>query len=257
MSDSVQVLAQQLSAAITNLQQVLSTHHGLLRGTFEAALAEAQGAELIAPNARTYQHLLSMEQAVSSIVESEQRATQLLGRIRLADPRAAGQFSSALREILQMARSRIDLAARTRDLIFEIESTGNAARLGGLPAQAGAREAGRMMSQQVPNLIRGGLVPSGLQVIPWVQRTLDEIRRLPMSVQAAAAQATAAAAMARATLQAALARAAAGGALEVIGNALLRIWSIAGRLITVPIIIIPVDENGRPLGMPGGPPQSA
>lgn len=241
-----QQLVQQFQLHVEALQQILSTHHGMLRGTFEAALVEAQGAQFIMSNARTAQHVLSMEQGAAALIKHEVEITNALRQVAAQDPKTAGVLSRALQPLLQMARQRIDLVQQTRNLIFEIRFL-HSNQLSGVPFQTAGRTVAGMASTQATSL-RLGLVPGGIASHPWVQSALAQIRQLPMTATQATAQAAAAAATARAVLQSFLSRAAAGALLRSIGSGLMSLWNVVGSLISVMVII--VDQDGNPIGMP-------
>lgn len=236
----------QLQQYIAQLQTAL-VHHGFLRGTFEAALAESQGLQLIGPNAKMFQHLLSMEQAVRATRAPLTQIGNLLTRLRSIDPRAATVIGDSLRNLLTLARERIALAQATGDLIFELKATGNSVRLAGAPVATAARTTTGMVSHQLRQLWQG-LVPAGLQSALWVRLTLERIRLLPLNAAQAAAQVAAAAVVARTMLMAALLHAQ-PGLLQRIAAGLKGMWNAAGRLTTV--ILVPVDENGRIIGDSG------
>jgi hypothetical protein len=87
------------------------------------------------------------------------------------------------------------------------------------------------------------LVPSGLTVEAWVQNTLEEIRQIPASVEAATAQVGAAMVGVRVALQAA-ASSAGSALLDALGAALEVLLDMAGCLVSPLIIIGPLPNAG-------------
>ena len=175
-----QDLAQQIQEQANSLLQILGTHHAFLRGTFEAAIAEAQGAELVGSSGQVVQHILSLEQGAQALITREQTLTELLRTLRGLNPGAAGELSNALSPALQRARELIGLSEQTRAIIFEIKGTAYEGGLAMTPLNAG-RDIARLMSTQLSQLGRS-LVPSSIAQYPWVQNTLDRIRQLPVTL---------------------------------------------------------------------------
>jgi hypothetical protein len=243
-------IANEISWAAENLQTVLTTHHGVLRGTMEAALAEAQGAELIAPG-EAASHLSSMEQAAAALSNNEQVVVTQLQQLRNINAQAAGQLSNALRPLLQLVRQRIDLMQQVRNLALELEML-HPERLESTPVVAGPREVASLISSQLrsmagPLRAQGiALVPGGLTVQAWVQNVLQQVRQLPVNMAQATAQVSALMVGVRTALQAA-ASSATPVLLRVFGAALDVLLSIGGSLITIPLIIGPLPQpGGRP-----------
>jgi hypothetical protein len=249
-------LAAQLQTAVTNLQQALSgSMHGVLRGSVEAMLAEAQGAEIVGPNGVAFQHIISVEENGAALIDREQAVTNLLRQIRSQDPNAAGQISQALRSLLTIARDRIDLITRAQGMASELARAypdrlaGVAIGQGGLGPDVG-RSASSMVSEQLeqlaPVLRSRGIDPVLIprQMAAAAAELEEEITEMPIGARDAAAQAAAAAASARAVISTSLARAAGSSLLETLGTALEALWSIGGRLIFLPIIIVPKGGLG-------------
>jgi hypothetical protein len=256
MDPEIARLAADLQREVTRLQTILVTHHGVLRGTFEAAIAEAQGLRMIASNGRELNHAASLEQGIQAVAARQQAISALLRRISALDPKAVNTFSQAVKPLMDLARDRIDLAQRTQHLLFELKFNHHN-RLLGTPVATGARNAGGMMSQQLQALsgalrTRGySLVPSGIGASnAWVQQTVDRIRQLPVDARAASAQVAAAAAMGRVVISRFLANAAASNAWRTLGVILESVFEAGTRVLSIPVpILIPFDKEGHPVGL--------
>jgi hypothetical protein len=242
-----QTLAATLARQIDDLHRMLATHHGAMRGTYEAVLAEAQGGELIGGLASEF-HFDSLKQFHDGLANRVGDIRETLRSIAARDPRTAGQLSDALRDLMQLARQRMDLANRTFALCRELARK-NSQGLLGVPLQTGQRTVGSLVSSQLGVMRQGlKLVPDSMASTPWVRQILDEIRELPVSLADAARKVGGTVAAARAALSVTAGRVAASAAMRVFSAVLQSLWSVAGRLI-LPIIIL--DHNGNPIGLPG------
>jgi len=232
-------LAQQIQQHADNLINVLRTHHGLLRGTYEAAIAEAQGAELVGSAGQTFQHIESLEQGANALLSQKEAIGKSLSQLRNLDPRAAAQLGDALRPALDKARQLIDLAQNTRQVALELFNTGNAQRLGGTPLQTG-RDVANLASEQISQLGRN-LVPGAIAEVPWVEETLEEIEEQPVTLQELAESGKQIAAVVGAGVAA---TAQAGGAAAVgsavrgfFGAAVEVLEAIGSRFMSLPYVI--------------------
>jgi hypothetical protein len=227
-------------------QGQVGAFHGVLRGTFEMALSEAQSGRLLAGPG---QHAQALREAVNALSAREQEIVSLLREIVQRDYWVGDKLSDGLRPLLQLARQRIDLANRVLGLLPELVNRFGQ-RLAGSPIVAGARSAGSLVSSQLSRW--GGqvrtLLPQEMSLMPWVRQILDEIESVPTDAPSAARQAAGAAAAVRIALQATAGRLAASAIWRFFSAALQALWSVGGRLISIPIILL--DEKGNPIGMP-------
>jgi hypothetical protein len=199
----------------TNLANTLGADpkkHGMLRGTFEGALAEAQGAELIKPKfftpaSQSFKHFENMRGAANSLANNLSQFRELLMKLRAIDPKAADVADTSFRPLTETASLRVQMANEVEELIIEINTTGNATRLTGVPLNQ-SRDAAGLVSNQLQQF-NMGLVPK--QLAQSFSTLMDRIRQLPTTLSEARDQvrnialmvssvATAAARMARSAL---------------------------------------------------------
>jgi hypothetical protein len=240
-------IAQQISAAVETLQNTLATHHGVLRGTMEAVLAEAQSGEVMVAGPEGATHLNSLEQAAAALINNNAIIVTKLNELRTINSQAAGQLSTSLRPLLELTRQRLDLMQQVENVALELEAL-HPERLANMPLVAGARDASSLVSSQLTRLTAGPLNPGGVPLVPagvtaWVQGTLQQVRQLPVTISQATAQVTAAMIGVRTALQAA-ATSAGSVLLEVFGAALDVLMTMGGSLISIPIIIGPLPTRG-------------
>jgi hypothetical protein len=220
-----QILAgiQQATDSMANTLGANPGSHGMLRGTFEAALAEAQGAELIkgsnfTPSVQAYNHYQSMRDAANGLANNLSSFRQLLMQLRGIDPRAADAVQRSLRPLTEMASQRLEMAQKVDELINEINTTGNATRLQGVPLNQG-RDAAGLVSNQLNNL-RLGLVPQ--QLAQSFSALMDRIKELPATLEEAQEQIRT-----MAVTVSSVAAAAARGAARAAQAAVSRSWTAA------------------------------
>src|SRR5262249_20919671 len=156
---------QQATNSIANTLGADPSKHGMLRGTFEAALAEAQGAELIkvrnfTPAVQSYNHYQSMRDAANSLANNLSQYRQLLMQLRTMDAKVAEVVDRSFRTLSETASVRVQMAQQVEELINEINTTGNATRLQGVPLNQG-RDAAGLVSNQLRQM-NLGLVPGQL-----------------------------------------------------------------------------------------------
>jgi RHS repeat-associated protein len=231
-------LAQLIQQRGDQLIQFMGTHHGLLRGTFEATLAEAQGAHLTGSAGQTFQHFQSMQQAANGLATRQGELTQLLQTLQRADPAAARDIGDAIRPALARSRELMTLAQETERVVIELSNTGNAGRLGGVPLDTG-RDAARLASTQL-NQMRLSLVPK--EIASGFQSTMDRIRQLPVTLSELRDRAKEVGSAVGAAFTALRSAAAAGGrsaAARFFGTALEFLGAFGSRLVTPFIFIGP------------------
>lgn len=183
-----QEIMEQMQKVTDGLAETLgasSKQHGMLRGTFEMALAEAQGAEIkkvsnFTPANQSYNHYESMRSAANSLQNNLTRFKELLSELRAIDPKAADAADKSFRPLTETAASRVNLAQKTEELIIEIGNTRNTTRLQGVPLNQG-RDAANLASNQLRQMNQN-LVPQGLARSNDV---LSRIRELPTTINEA------------------------------------------------------------------------
>jgi RHS repeat-associated protein len=252
----IEAAAQSVKSATEDLLKVLANSHASTRGTFEAVLAEAQGARFMGPDGQYYSHIDSLRQSTTAIASRRNDLIGALDQIRKMGPtgaRALDALSTSLRPVLDKSRDFLQLSAKTEEVLMELRNTGNLSRLEGVALDTGRNTAG-LASTQLENM-RISLVPNGIREISWVRETIQSIRQLPTTLSGVRDQARQIAATMTASLgaYATAGRAAASRAgswlVGFFGRAMPLIEAIGTRLMTMPFLIIPLDKNGRPVGM--------
>jgi hypothetical protein len=236
MQPSPAELAQMIQQRGDELIQFMGTHHGLLRGTFEATLAEAQGAQLTGSAGQTFQHFQSLQQAANGLATRQGELTQLLQTLQRADPAAAREIGDAIRPALERSRDLLTLAQETESVVVELSNTGNAGRLSGVPLDTG-RDVARLASTQL-NQMRLSLVPNA--IASGFQSTMDRIRQLPVTLSELRDRAKdigAAVGSAFTALRTAASTAGRSAASRFFGAALEFLGAFGSRLVT-PLIFI-------------------
>jgi hypothetical protein len=260
MPPTMDQLTQQLQDAVRDLYTVLNGNmHGLLRGTHEAVLAEAQGARIVANTAiqgDTYAHIQDLENTAQAIMTRESQVQSILGKIGEMDRGVMIRAKEALQPLLTNARQNMNLIYQTRTVAEELMETFPTRLQGVFFAARERTEAGLIttqIEQMAEQLRMRGIEPELIpQACATGRRLLASIRQMPVSLQDAATRVAMAAAAARTAFTTA-ARTAASSAssafLRALSAAVEGIIALSGRLISVPIIIIDPKMLGRP---PGG-----
>ncbi len=173
---------------MANLLGADPSKHGMLRGTFEAALAEAQGAELIkvknfTPANQSYNHFQSMRDTANALQNTLTSVRQQLIALRSLDPKAAELADRSFRPLVENAAYRVHLAQQTEKMIIEIAQTGNSTRLQGVPLNQG-RDAANLVSNQLRTM-NMNLVPQG---VSQGTTLLERIKQLPTTASEAREQ---------------------------------------------------------------------
>ena len=264
---SANELATELQTAVGELHRILSgAAHGIFRGTHEAALAEAQGAEIVRNTARqaaSYRHILSLERDGAAIADRIARIQSILGRIGGVERGAMIRSREALQPLLKLAEHHQQMIQSTRDIAADLirqypnRLRGVTFSPGGLGPAVG-RDHRALISTQLQQLavqlrargIDPRLVPDAFVA---ARNQVSAIRNLPINAREALLHVSSAAAAARAAFTYAVSRAglsAGAQVLRVLGAAIEGLVSISGRLIT-PFIFVITDEQGRILGTPG------
>jgi hypothetical protein len=113
-------IANQVRSSVDRLLNLLSTHHGVLRGTYEAAIAEAQSAQIVGSAGQTFVHIQSLEQAAASAQGRADEIATGLRELNRVSPQAANELGNAVRPLLQRANNLVNTALGMRNLVNEL-----------------------------------------------------------------------------------------------------------------------------------------
>jgi hypothetical protein len=208
---TVQELVQKIQEATDEMAKTLGAHHGTLRGTYEAVLAEAQGAELVkarnfTPAAQSFNHYQNMRAAANSLANNLKIFYDSIAQLRAIDPKAARVADETFQPLTSTAHLRLEIARKTEQLIIEIAQTRNTARLEGVPLNQ-SRDVAGLVSNQLRQM-NMNLVPQGLdqgsrglmariRILPTtLTQARDEIRQIASMIGTMAATAARAATLA-------------------------------------------------------------
>jgi hypothetical protein len=242
-----QRVAQVVSNRVHRLQQFLSTDHFAFRGTFDAAIAESQGAAM--PRDRKtsascdfrspIDHIANLDNGRRAVTQHIERIEHVvLGGVEVRDPRAASFLHVVLQPIKNLAQDRQRLADSTMRLIGELRAAGHQS-LAGAPIMAKGRSESALVSSQLRNMNSPwpgsrDLVPRTFMAHGWVIDTLEGIARLPFDEPTASEVMSQQAASARSFVRESLRSAGDSPELLAIGTGLLRMWSPGGELQGTP-----------------------
>lgn len=239
-----------LGQALLDLLQILDgNNHGMLRGTCEATLAEAQGAQ-IGPDG--FNHIQSLRNALAALTAREDALDNAINQVGSIDASLAQRIRQILSPLLNQSSAVRATLEETEEMALELERT-NADRLEGVAFGQGglgteiARDSRSLVSTQImqmaAQLRARGIEPN---LIPSIQsgatQLMDKVRQLPITVADATQKLAVTAAAMRAGARAAITNAGQRGiavlseALEAVGAALAALGDI---LISVPIFIDP------------------
>src|SRR5271166_2399716 len=253
----MQQLSQQLRDAVEALCTVVSgSAHGILRGSHEAALAEAQGAEIVrnvAQQGATFQHILDLENTGAAIQDRLQVVQSLLGKMGEIDRGVMLRSQEALQPLMESGESNVELIEDTREVATELARNfgnrlaGVAFGQGGLGTQVGRSYAvliSTQINQMAVTLRARGIEPS---LIPNEfsrgRMLMQQIQQLPVTIQDAFQRMAGTLAAARALFVQSAIRAAANTAsssfLRALSAAFDALFTVSGTLVTLPIFIIP------------------
>jgi hypothetical protein len=227
--------------------ELLAQPHGIDQGTYDAALAEWQGAVILKDSAAPFQHYQSMRETANALVYNRDAILEGIAKLRQTDPEAASTAARSLEPLLNESTRAISLAQDTESVMNELTNTGAAQRLAGVVLTPQGRTSAGLVSNQLAAQ-RMALLPRGVEQAGWVQSIMARIRAVPITPQEVRQRAvelstrvSAFAAAVRAALTGA--RAAAPGVLN-----LLLVWLTQfGSRLTTPIILI-----GDPFGTAKG-----
>jgi hypothetical protein len=242
----------QFEAAVTRLQNVLSGQgHGALRGTFEGAIAQAQGGRILSSSgepSNKIQQLRNLQQSLSNNLSIVRTQIELL---KARDVKAAQELSKSFQPLRELASKRLELANRTMDLIRQIKELGAVLRSGvtdrlsNTPIAARSRDVSGLVSEQLRNL-RMGLVP---HLREQASALLREISRIPATISAARQQVAAASASITSSL-AALKASGSSSLLRYLGTSFQTLINLGSRLSNFIIMIVPEDDPGAFFRLP-------
>jgi RHS repeat-associated protein len=176
---------QKIRAAWEALASSLAGGHGTLRGTFDAALAEAQGGQILKGSGVPYQHLDNLiktawgekgDAGVAKKLADLRKAIQVVSR---SDPSAGSAISNALRPLTDKANTFLRAANQIKTVIDKIQSTGNVSRLEDIVFEGERSEAG-LTSSQLADIERK-LLPAEVEAEPVAQELLREIEEFPIT----------------------------------------------------------------------------
>lgn len=237
--------AEDLVNATRGLRNALSgTPHGAaLRGSSEAALAEAQGSNMFSSAGNVRSHVEDVRSGRNCIQNRLREIGNVFRNMRAAgNYRSVDQLARAYRPLLDLARQRLNLLNRVLALVEELQVS-HSNRLAGRALEELGRTRHALASNQ--------LVRQGLSLLPReIERqwswTVQGMRQLPISFRQAAAQATAAVAAVRASLLSLSVRGAASSLWRHIGTFGTRLLNIlSSPLLLVPRGLIEEYPNAR------------
>jgi hypothetical protein len=236
-----------LEERANTILRLLAQPHGFDQGTYDAALAEYQGAQILDDSAEAYQHGVSMRNAASAVIENRDLMLKALQNLRQMDPQAASTAARSLEPVLNEATKYGSLARDTEKIMLELESQGAGQRLAGIFLTPQGRTSAALVSNQLAQK-EIELLPQEVAQLNWVQSTLSRIRDLPISPEEVRARAGEMAT--KVSTFAAGVRGALVGARAAVPSALdaLLIWLTEfGSRLTSPFIVIghPFDRTGE------------
>jgi hypothetical protein len=244
---SPQHVAQVLSNRVHRLQQFLSRDHFAFRGTFDAAIAESQGAAM--PRDRKtspttdfrspIDHIQNLDNGRRAVATHIIRIDHAITRGLLSrNARAGSYLHVVLRPIRQLAQDREKLATQTMKLIEDLRLAGHQS-LAGAPISAKGRTEEALVSSQLRDMRSPwpgsrDLVPRTYLAQSWVVDTLEGIARLPCDEESAGLVVAEEAASSRAFVREAMRQAPDSPELMAVGTAFMRMWSPSGELQGTP-----------------------
>jgi len=188
----------ELATDLGNAMGADPAQHGMLRGTAQAALAEAQGCAIpkdlmpapgsslqsIGPGivsrgrvTNTFEHSESLRGAALRLLNLTGQMEQLIGKMgsQKVDPQAVSLTRQAYQPIMTEAYQRIDVARQVEQATIEIYNSGNGNRLSGVEIiRAGRDEAALVESQLGAMTPRWRLLPpavsNGNQLMSQISR---------------------------------------------------------------------------------------
>jgi hypothetical protein len=251
-----------LARALLELIQILDGRsHGMFRGTCEAVLAEAQGAQ-IGPGG--FNHLQSLRNTLSVVTTRQDALKSAIDRIASIDPGLSARVRQILSPLLNQSSQVIETLEETEKMAVDLGRQ-NPPRLSGVIFGQGgmgpeiARDSRALittqMQQTASQLAGRGIEP---RLIPAIQsggtQLLDKIRQLPTTLDDCIRNLLATITAIRLAVQQAAIQAGRVG-LAVLGDALVTIGevlaSLGSRLVNL-LLIINMDKMLQEI-FPGRP----
>ena len=230
-------------ASVVSLANTLISHHGVFQGSQEAALAEAQGAQLFPyGSGEVVDHLGSVRQAGQALANRQRDIQQGLNFFARFSADLATKLREILNPLLRASDATRAVIAETESMAADLART-NATRLQGIPFQTGARDvtliSNQLNAQSAALQARGA--PTTLLPDPGAaQAYLSRIRQMATDSREAASRIVPMIAAIRAACTQTLARAGVMGrallstVLEALGAALEAVTLITPMIIIVP-----------------------
>jgi len=169
-----------LQQTADKLLSILAQPHGIDQGTYDAALAEYQGAAILKDSADAYKHSDSMRSTANALVNNRDAILKAIANLRQTNPEAASTAARSLEPLLNGATRQIALARDTESIMHELGKTGNAQRLAGYVFTPAGRSSGALLSNQLSSQ-RAALLPQGVEQTNWVRAIVARIRDLPIT----------------------------------------------------------------------------
>lgn len=259
MAGDIVSTSAELMRAIVDLLVIMSgSAHGILQGTHEAVLVEAQGAQ-IGPGG--FSHIQNMRDTLRDLAARETALQSALGNLSRFEPGIATRIRSILSPLTTQAASYREAMQQTEQMAIELQRTDGTRLQGVMFGQGGSGpEVGRtvkalcstQMNERAREFAARGIEP---RIIPSVraagQQVMASIRQLPLAIRDASDKVIAIiGAMRVALTQAARAalvsgQAALSAALNAVEAALVNV----GSRLTTPIIVIDIRALKRAAGI--------
>jgi hypothetical protein len=259
MAGDIVTISSNLMRSIVDLLVIMSGDaHGILQGTHEAVVVEAQGAQ-IGPGG--FSHITNMQDTLRVLIARETAVQSALGDLSRFSPAAATRIRAILNPMLTQSTAYRQAMQQTEQMAIELQRTDGTRLQGVVFGQGGSGpEIGRtvkalcstQMNDRSREFAARGIEP---RIIPAArasgQQVIATIRTLPMAIRDAADKVVAViGAMRLALTQAARAALVSGrvvlsAALNTVEAALVR----AGSRLSTPIIVINIRELKRAAGI--------
>jgi RHS repeat-associated protein len=218
-------IIQIVSDAASRLATSLAGDNGALRGDFDAALAEAQGAQIFKGSGVAFDHIKEISDKLQNISSRLDSLRSAIDSIKKTDPSSASTVADALRPLTDRANAYLRTARSAMDAITNLRNGGYSERLADFGFERGGNEASLVSNQ----LARAGreLLPAEVEAEPVAQELMQEVEKLPLSSEEVVADVQQAVQQVRNNFGALTAAAAATGTvaqsyLSRAGSALLR-----------------------------------
>ncbi len=268
MSTFIELATEIVSNVVDLLVIISGGRHGVLQGTHEAVLAEAQGAQI---GTRGFNHLADLQGTLRDVTAREAALSNTMNKLAGEHPNLGVRLREVLRPLFQQSQFYRSAMTQTEGMAAELART-NGTRLSGVVfgQGGGGAEVGRttqalistQMNQRAQELASRG-INEPTRLVPSAQaagtQVLNTIRQLPLSLRDAADKIVGVIGAIRVLLTQAARQALTAGnfvlsqALNSVERALVsasaRLASFGSRL-TTPIIVINMREIKRAAGIP-------